>query len=138
MGLCTVESYSGGEFFESNFLDTKDPILKRYFPDISSPVGGVGFSDIAKSIAEWHERSTKIKSEKDIPIIGLFKERAGGAGHSFGLTAVRGFFDLTEEDIFFNTGAENDHEENMRLLTLTKMYNSFGINHKSFKKSTFC
>ena len=137
MGLCTVESYSGGEFFESNFLDTKDPILKRYFPDISSPVGGVGFSDIAKSIAEWHERSTKIKSEKDIPIIGLFKERAGGAGHSFGLTAVRGFFDLTEEDIFFNTGAENDHEENMRLLTLTKMYNSFGINHKSFKKTSF-
>ena len=32
VGLCTVESYSGGEFFEPNFLDTNDSILKEIFP----------------------------------------------------------------------------------------------------------
>ena len=43
VGFCTVESYSGGEFFEPNFLDTSDPILNKYFPNMDSPVGGVDF-----------------------------------------------------------------------------------------------
>lgn len=137
VGLCTVESYSGGEFFEPNFLNTKDPILKKYFPNIFSPVGGVGFSDIAQSIADWHKKSKTISTENDIPIIGLFKERAEGAGHSFGVTAVKGFLDLTEENILFKKTGKNDHQDNMRLLTLNKMYNSFGINDKSFKNTNF-
>ena len=137
VGLCTVESYSGGEFFEPNFLNTKDPILKKYFPNIVSPVGGVGFSDIAKSIADWHKKSKTISTENDIPIIGLFKERSEGAGHSFGVTAVKSFLDLTEESISYKKTGKNDHQENMRLLTLNKMYSSFGINEKSFKKTNF-
>ena len=32
-GRRIVESYSGGEFFEPNFLDTNDVSLKRYFPN---------------------------------------------------------------------------------------------------------
>jgi len=35
-------------------------------------------------------------------MLGLFKERAEGAGHSYGVAAVRGFVDLTEEKIAFN------------------------------------
>ena len=54
VGLCTVESYIGGEFFEPNFLDTGDVILKKYFPNMRTPVGGVGFSSIAQSTADWH------------------------------------------------------------------------------------
>ena len=136
VGLCTVESYSGGEFFEPNYLNTKDIILKRYFPNLVSPVGGVGFSEIAQSISDWHKKSTTILSEKDIPIIGLFKERAEGAGHSYGLTAVKNFLELTEENISFERGS-NDHRDNMRLLTLNKMYDSFGINEKDFNRTDF-
>ncbi|MEM6365039.1 MAG: glutamate synthase central domain-containing protein, partial [Planctomycetota bacterium] len=47
VGLCTVESYSGGEFFEPNFLDTNDPVFKRYFPNMKTPVGGVQFKTVA-------------------------------------------------------------------------------------------
>ena len=137
VGLCTVESYSGGEFFEPNYLNTKDTILKQYFPNLISPVGGVGFTEIAQSIADWHQKSTTISEEKDIPIIGLFKERTEGAGHSFGLTAVKGFLDMTDEDISFNKDSQNDHKDNMRLLTLNKMYDSFGINEKNFIKTDF-
>ena len=90
VGLCTVESYSGGEFFEPNYLNTSDSTIKKYFPNMISPVGGVGFSVIAKSTADWHMRSKIIKQENDIPMLGLFKERAEGAGHSFGISAVRG------------------------------------------------
>ncbi|MEM1305438.1 MAG: glutamate synthase central domain-containing protein, partial [Planctomycetota bacterium] len=99
VGLCTVESYSGGEFFEPNFLDTKDQVFARYLPNMKSPVGGVGFSRVAQSVADWHERALSVDSESDIPILGLFKERSEGAGHSYGAIAVRGFVDLTEEPV---------------------------------------
>ena len=138
VGLCTVESYSGGEFFEPNFLDTNDSILKEIFPNLHSPVGGVGFKEIAQSLVDWHNKSRTVKDEKEIPILGLFKERTEGAGHSFGLTAVRGFIDLTEEEISFsNKSQKNDNQENMRLLTLNNMGNALGITEKDFKNTNF-
>ena len=50
VGLCTVESYIGGEFFEPNYLDTRDPVLARCFPHLAAPVGGVGFTRIAPGL----------------------------------------------------------------------------------------
>ena len=105
-GLCTAESYIGGEFFESNFIDTEDPQLKKLFPNIHSPVGGARFSDIAKSAANWHKKVFDIQSENQIPVLGLFKERAGGAGHSFGNTAVREYINMTEENISYADESE--------------------------------
>ncbi|MEL6920209.1 MAG: glutamate synthase-related protein, partial [Pseudomonadota bacterium] len=138
VGLCTVESYSGGEFFEPNFLDTEDPVLKKYFPNMMSPVGGVGFSVIAKSVADWHKRALEIKDDNDIPILGLFKERSEGAGHSFGTTAVRGFVDLTEEAIqFTDTEHDGDDSEQKRLLTLNKMRDAFGIDEEGYVNTSF-
>ncbi|MEM7468157.1 MAG: glutamate synthase central domain-containing protein, partial [Pseudomonadota bacterium] len=106
VGLCTVESYSGGEFFEPNFLDTGDSVFQRYLPNIHAPVGGVGFSSIAQSVSDWQRRAAAVESEAEIPMLGLFKERAEGAGHSYGIAAVRGFVDMTEEEIAF----ANEHE----------------------------
>ncbi|MDO8846268.1 glutamate synthase-related protein [Methylicorpusculum sp.] len=100
-GLCTVESYIGGEFFESNYLDTNEPKLHAYFPNINSPVGGVQYADIAKSAADWHKKALSVKDEKDIPFLGLFKERQDGAGHTFGNTAVREYINMTDEPILY-------------------------------------
>lgn len=100
-GLCTAESYIGGEFFEANFIDTQDPDLARIFPNIHSPVGGARFADIAASAAEWHRRVHDVQSENEIPLLGLFKERNEGAGHSFGNTAVREYINMTEEEISY-------------------------------------
>ncbi|MBO6920368.1 MAG: glutamate synthase large subunit [Rhizobiaceae bacterium] len=136
VGLCTVESYSGGEFFEPNFLDTRDPVFKRFFPNMQSPVGGVGFSTVAQSAADWHQRALSVESESEVPILGLFKERSEGAGHSYGAAAVRGFVDLTEEPIVLG---ENDAEsaDRMRLLTLNKMQDAFSIDEKGYTNSSF-
>ena len=71
----------------------------------------VRFNSIAQSVADWHERALSVKSEADIPILGLFKERSEGAGHSYGTTAVRGFVDLTEEAISFDTSETPRSEE---------------------------
>lgn len=100
-GLCTVESYIGGEFFESNFLDTDEPQLSPYFPNIHAVVGGVHYADIAASATEWHAKALNIKEEKDIPFLGLFKERNDGAGHSYGNLATREYINLTDEAILY-------------------------------------
>ncbi|MCH2165852.1 MAG: glutamate synthase-related protein [Marinovum sp.] len=140
VGLCTVESYSGGEFFEPNFLDTNDPVFARYLPNMKTPVGGVRFDVVAKSVADWHERALSVESEKDIPILGLFKERAEGAGHSYGTTAVRGFVDLTEEAITFATDTPSDLDgetDPFRLLTLRQMDDAFGIDDTGYVNTSF-
>ncbi len=100
-GLCTAESYIGGEFFESNFLDTNEPKLKSYFPNINSIVGGVRYADIAASATEWHHKALSVNEENNIPFLGLFKERQDGAGHTFGNTAVREYIKMTDEEILY-------------------------------------
>ncbi|MDD1622988.1 MAG: glutamate synthase large subunit [Methylococcaceae bacterium] len=100
-GLCTVESYIGGEFFESNYLDTDEPKLKTYFPNIHASVGGVRYADIAASNTEWHHKALSVQTENDIPFLGLFKERQEGAGHTFGNTAVREYIAMTDEPILY-------------------------------------
>ncbi len=142
VGLCTVESYSGGEFFEPNFLDTDDPVFKRYFPNMKSPVGGVGFAVVAQSVADWHARALTVEADADIPILGLFKERSEGAGHSYGAAAVRGFVELTEEKIAFAEEDEGEDEtreaaDTMRLMTLGKMRDAFDIDETGYAHTSF-
>lgn len=138
VGLCTAESYIGGEFFEPNFLDTNDPVLKRYFPNMKTPVGGVNFAVIAQAVSDWHKKALTVKGENDIPLLGLFKERAEGAGHSYGTTAVRGFVDMTEEKIAFDKGENTpDEEEFMRLLPLNRLEDAFGLNDAAYQHNSF-
>ena len=136
VGLCTVESYSCGEFFEPNFLDTEDRVLKKYFPNIKTPVGGAGFASIAQMAVDWHQSALKIQGEAEVPLLGLFKERAEGAGHSYGTIAVRTFIDMTEQPISF-VDKPREEDQFIRLLTLAKLDNAFNIKAKSFADSSF-
>ncbi|GAB6141480.1 glutamate synthase-related protein [Methylosoma difficile] len=142
-GLCTVESYIGGEFFESNYLDTDEPKLSPYFPNIHASVGGVRFADIAASAAEWHHKALSVTAEKDIPFLGLFKERQDGAGHSYGNTAIREYINMTDEAILYipqeqapvasdtaylDTGYEKRTPEQIDNFGITPAYRSFAKN----------
>ena len=99
-GLCTVESYTGGEFFEGNFLDTKnDPILKYYFPNIDSPLGGVGFVHIARNYRDWFTYGAT--DPEHMPSLGLFKEKSDGAGHSYGVNATKEFVAIADKDVVY-------------------------------------
>ena len=146
VGLCTVESYIGGEFFEPNFLDTNDSVLAKYFPNMRTPVGGVGFASIAESARDWHFHALTVKKSDQIPILGLFKERTEGAGHSYGMAAVRGFVDLTEEQISFGDKPERttvdgefiDGElDPLRLMTLRQINDAFEITEESYINTSF-
>ncbi|CAL9370457.1 hypothetical protein SUDANB145_00860 [Streptomyces sp. enrichment culture] len=134
VGLCTAESYIGGEFFEPNYLDTRDDVFARIFPHLESPVGGVGFARIAQAATDWHERARTVASEQQIPLLGLFKERSDGAGHSFGVNAVRGFGGMTEEPPAF--GREDDPDA-LRLLTLGQLDDAFGITDAAYRNTGY-
>lgn len=139
VGLCTVESYIGGEFFEPSYLDTSDEVLARWFPNVKSPVGGVGFTTLAQAVADWHRRALTVETEKDVPLLGLFKERAEGAGHSFGTTAVRGFVDMTEEPFALpvEKEAEPDLTDALRLLPLHRLSDAHGLDDASYRYGGF-
>ncbi|MFE6859739.1 glutamate synthase-related protein [Nocardia sp. NPDC057668] len=142
VGLCTAESYIGGEFFEPNYLDTADPVLRRYFPNVVSPVAGVGFATLAAAVADWHARARTVRGEQDIPLLGLFKERAEGAGHSYGTTAVRGFVDMTEEAISFDDTARPHNPAmadpaHLRLLPLNQLEGAFGLDDNAYRNTSF-
>ncbi len=137
-GLCTVESYIGGEFFEANFIDSLDPKLKPIFPNIHSPVGGAGFAEIAKSAADWHKAMLTISEEKEIPLLGLFKERSEGAGHNFGNLAVRYFGGMTDEKIAFEDDIISDDgfDEEAEDEKLTVLPTDDSYRNQSYEKRT--
>ncbi|MEM1430556.1 MAG: glutamate synthase-related protein, partial [Pseudomonadota bacterium] len=84
---------------------------------------------------DWHARALLVEGPADIPILGLFKERSEGAGHSYGTTAVRGFVDLTEEPISF---AEAEGETDpFRLMTIRQMDDAFGIDEAGYVNTSF-
>ncbi len=112
-GLCTAESYMGGEFFEVSFLDTNDPELHAIFPNMHSPVGGAQFKDIAYNAHIWHHKMLQMTDAKQIPLLGLFKERGDGPGHSYGVESVRSFEGLTSEAYSF---ANDDEQERLEFL----------------------
>ncbi|MEV6378514.1 glutamate synthase-related protein [Streptomyces sp. NPDC051773] len=134
VGLCTAESYIGGEFFEPNYLDTRDDVFARTFPHMEAPVGGVGFARIAQAATDWHERARTVETEQQIPLLGLFKERSDGAGHSFGVTAVRGFGDMVEERPEFG---KPDDSDALRLLTLGQLDDAFGITDAAYRNTGY-
>ncbi|MFT4190173.1 MAG: glutamate synthase central domain-containing protein, partial [Comamonas sp.] len=136
VGLCTVESYSCGEFFEPNFLDTNDPVLRKYFPNLRTPVGGARFENIAQMAADWHASALAVQAEADVPLLGLFKERSEGAGHSYGTTAVRGFVDMTERPIQF-AGPPREEDPFLRLLTLARLDDAFGLRPEAYAAGSF-
>ncbi len=142
-GLCTAESYIGAEIFESNYLDTNEPKLQPYFPNINAPVGGAHYIDIANSATEWHHKALSVLSENDIPFLGLFKERQEGAGHTFGNTAVREYINMTDEGVLYipqqkaneasdtaylDTGYEKRTPEQIDAFGITPAYRSFTKN----------
>lgn len=134
VGLCTAESYIGGEFFEPNYLDTRDDLFARVFPHMQAPVGGVGFARIAQAATDWHERARTVESEGQVPLLGLFKERSDGAGHSFGVASVRGFGGMTEERPAFERSGDSDA---LRLLTLGQLDDSFGITDAAYRNTGY-
>ncbi|MFT3663010.1 MAG: glutamate synthase-related protein [Gordonia sp. (in: high G+C Gram-positive bacteria)] len=146
VGLCTVESYIGGEFFEPNFLDTDDDDLGRWFGTMRSPAGGVGLAPIAAAlqIAHGDAMDNRLATDRDLPLLGLFKERADGAGHSFGATAVRRWEEMNGAGFTYATADRESKQateagapEALQKLTLGELDSAFGLSARAYEGSSY-
>ena len=134
VGLCTVESYIGGEFFEPAYLDTDDPVLRPLLPEPAEPGRRRRLHrDRPRGRRRGTQKALTVEGESDIPLLGLFKERSEGAGHSYGAAAVRGFTGMTDEKLAFDgtTG-----EDALRLLTLNRLEDAFGLDDEAYQATT--
>lgn len=88
-------------------------------------------------------KALAVREEKDIPFLGLFKERQDGAGHSYGNTAVREYINMTDEAILYipqdkspvasdtayiDSGYEKRTPEQIDSFGITPAYRSFAKN----------
>lgn len=146
VGLCTVESYIGGEFFEPNLLDTADADLARWFPTLRSPAGGAGLAPIADAVESAHDAAIAqaYETDRDLPLLGLFKERGDGAGHSFGVAAVRHWESLTDEEPAYASAADVSPaaaaagaDAALPVLTLAELASAFGLGADAYDDSSF-
>lgn len=133
-GLCTVESYIGGEFFEGSFIATKnDEKLKEIFANINSPLGGFTYNDIAKLNFKMYEY---FLNNNELLNLGLFKEKNDGLSHTFGVKETAKFVDIANEKFIYAKDAhliphgtwvfEQNIDAEKQILGDDKQYLNFG------------
>jgi glutamate synthase domain-containing protein 2/glutamate synthase domain-containing protein 1/glutamate synthase domain-containing protein 3 len=76
MGICTVKSYRSSELFEA--IGLNEEVCQLSFKFVQRRIGGVGFEDIARHVAERHARYLTDETELD----GYYKHRRGGVPHT--------------------------------------------------------
>lgn len=137
VGLCIVESYFGGEFFELNFFDIDDLVFCCYLFNMKILVGGVCFVIVVQLVVDWYERVLIIESVDDILMLGLFKECLEGVGYFYGVVVVWGFVDLIEELISFGGDDFDGEIDLLWLLILCQLDDVFGIDDDSYVSISF-
>jgi len=78
MGISTLDSYRGAQIFEANGLDAE--VVDSCFAGTSSPLGGVGFDDLAADVLAHHHAGRVEVARLDNP--GWFKYRPLGEYHA--------------------------------------------------------
>jgi glutamate synthase (ferredoxin) len=78
MGISTLDSYRGAQIFEANGLDAE--VVDTCFAGTASPLGGVGFDDLAADVLARHRAGRAEVARLDNP--GWFKHRPRGEYHA--------------------------------------------------------
>ncbi len=74
MGISTVHSYHGAQIFEAVGISRK--LIRRYFGQTPSPIGGIGLEDIARDNAKRHQAA--YAGGKDLATGDFYMYRAHG------------------------------------------------------------
>ncbi|MFU8806804.1 MAG: glutamate synthase-related protein, partial [Bradymonadaceae bacterium] len=80
MGISTLSSYRGAQIFEAIGLSRH--VIETAFPNTPSPVGGIGFEEIAREALLRHE-SGFVEEQKNLADLGYFRYRRGGEIHAW-------------------------------------------------------
>jgi len=86
MGISTLASYLGGQFFEIIGLDRD--VVRRFFPDTRSLVSGKSCADLAADALSRHQTAFGNAAEKP-DFAGLYRFRKGFERHAYSPDVIR-------------------------------------------------
>ena len=82
MGISTLQSYQGSKIFEA--LGIGEEVMKPFFPDTVSRVGGIGLSDIEKRTRDLHGIAfDPYNGDLGLAVKGWHKSRSGKEKHLY-------------------------------------------------------
>ncbi|HVF19397.1 MAG TPA: glutamate synthase-related protein [Mycobacteriales bacterium] len=104
MGISCLDSYRGAKVFDAVGLSTA--VVDRCFRDTASPVGGIGFDELADDVLARHAAAYAAKPALDNP--GYVKWRRGGEFHHNNPDVIQALQSLTVPDAPPVPGADKD------------------------------
>ncbi|MFP5224005.1 MAG: glutamate synthase-related protein, partial [Actinomycetota bacterium] len=87
MGISTVDSYRGAQIFDA--LGLANEVVERCFEGTSSPLGGIGFTEIAEEVLQRHAAAYGQDADDKLANPGFVKHNAKGEYHHTNPEVVR-------------------------------------------------
>jgi glutamate synthase (NADPH) large chain len=130
MGVSTVASYTGAQLFEAVGLGPE--VISSCFAGTSSPLGGIGFAEIAAEVAQRHDRAYPTRGGRPhqrLETGGEYQWRRDGEPHLFSPEAVFKLQHATRsgQDKVFREYTKLVDDQSARLMTLRGLLRIRGV-----------
>jgi len=94
MGISTLASYQGGKFFE--IIGLHDEVVKKFFPDTRSLVGGRTLIDLANDVLDRHRGAFGTPAQR-LEFSGFYRFRKGFERHAYTPEVIRNLHKAVKE-----------------------------------------
>jgi glutamate synthase domain-containing protein 2/glutamate synthase domain-containing protein 1/glutamate synthase domain-containing protein 3 len=81
MGISTLSSYCGAQIFEA--LGLGNEVIASCFAGTASPIGGIGFEELAEDVLARHAAAYQIEEAASLPDHGRVRFRKEGEDHGW-------------------------------------------------------
>ena len=81
MGISTLSSYCGGQIFEA--LGLGNEVIASCFAGTASPLGGIGFEELAEDVLARHRSAYQVEEAASLPDHGRIRFRKEGEDHGW-------------------------------------------------------
>ncbi len=81
MGISTLSSYCGGQIFEA--LGLGNEVIASCFAGTASPIGGIGFEELAEDVLARHGAAYHVEDARSLPDHGRVRFRKEGEDHGW-------------------------------------------------------
>ncbi|MEX2430637.1 MAG: glutamate synthase large subunit [Dehalococcoidia bacterium] len=98
MGISTITAYHGAQIFEAVGLDQE--MVGQCFAGTTTPVGGIGFDEIADEVLHLHQAAFAPPGAKPLKLddYGYYRFRRDGEPHGFTPINVRALHNALKDD----------------------------------------
>ncbi len=117
MGISTLRSYRGAQIFEA--MGLSDELVKEYFTDTISRIGGIGLSELAEEVLARHRSAYPGKRTVGpviLPTGGIYQWKKDGEFHLWRPESIMALQDSARKDDYelYKTfaGLINDQKDN--------------------------